>query len=1622
MVHIINKKGILLLVTIFYFVFACDKSNNSSSSGQEGATSGSSGSHVIVQGKLSLEEIEASVKGDNLSLKNREITVTDSTEKTVAKSFTGNDGSYVITIPAALAIDPDLSGSAGGMLTNTPSLNIQSIITDTADESVIGFKKFLDPSLGNFQALGVNKLEKITAIRGNIFLDGAKDHSGIVVYIPGTSFDARTDVTGNFLITFISSGNYDLRIERDGYLPISLTNISVTENLTTRIESQTLILSGGTSQFSVKQVGTEGYSASRIVDFIISSGNADRFKAGLVDTIDTAPYGKIVDAFQYEFLEDGEFTLKFMFANADGFESTAIRTIVIDTVAPSALELRLADRSSLSSTHANEKRVIVYHSSCYDVDKVAVLAATDDREPADDEYIYPCRTFADDSNANFNLPDGVTTFNYKLWAKDKVGNRSPTSASSSIIFDNVPPSPPVGIVSDQTSNSTSGTDITTVGIGFSNCTDTAKVIFSESQTTPPLPGAFTQNCVVGNNTYNYTFYTNQPGSKTVYFWSMDYAGNISTTASSTSIILDQTAPVAPSFTLADPDSAETGFSNNASALATIAHCNDTAQVLISETQTTKPTEMTSGWQDCGTTGVSVPLNNTGNLTFYLWAKDIGGNISSTATTTSLNVDYTPPLASNYTITLSDITSSSATHTNNQTIGFSFENCSSENVSIYLAETPSTPSEADFTTECIAGTGSVSGTFSLGSVTNGNRTLYVWVKDIAGNISVSYLTANIILDTINPDLPGSFTLLDSDTDAINTTNSTTMNFAVDACPSGDFIFIKEDQTSAPTESDAAWQPCVLSGSASNVVTSGNGLKTAYLWKKDAAGNIAGSLNYQTTWDGDPPGSPTILAPASYTTYTQSSAISVSGTAEINATIKITGGLSLTNISVDGSGNYSGSVDLNANSYNGLNFVAQDAAGNNSSPTFIEVYHDTVAPIISNVQLLLTHSTAKITWSTNESADTYLEWGTSASYGTVIAVDDVYGSGSFSYTHSVTLSSLTGNTLYYFKIIATDRAANTASGNDYASSFRSYIEKSGTIASETWNATDTAYYVSNNITVSAGETLQIDPGVTVRMAPGKRIIIQGELNARGTSGNPITITPNALNPSTSDYWDALVFDSGSVAPVMSGDNWSDGNVLEYVNLDRGGNNTTYSYSMIYAITGVAVLNCTFSYANYTNWATFITAMGNATIYLNNSSFTNYHSYVTYGALHVTSSGSGGSFTVKNNNFTSPGGSGMQVHLWIDGSPSALVISNNYFSGCTGLNSSNTRSNIMFGSSAAVSGGTSIVDNIFTSGNMYCGGISLNGSATIERNIFLGLGYRPAISYNPLGSNRTLTLQKNIFINNKPAISALYWSSSSNITYNINNNIFSENDSTSRLPTSGSYGDGPGSVFNIAKASAGYTIGAYAANFNHNLFYKNKGSSSYQSLINMFQDASNEATYTLNNNNFIANSSYYYLYGLIPSPGTVPNAQFNWWGTTISATIAGKLFDGIDDNTYRTVDVSNELSAEDTTAPISPPSGLSASDNGGGSVTLSWSANSETDLSGYKIYYDTNSGFPYQGTGATEGASGIDVGNQTTYTLTGLTPSQTYYFSVTAFDTSTDSVNDLFDGNESWFSSESALYLSP
>jgi phosphodiesterase/alkaline phosphatase D-like protein len=108
-------------------------------------------------------------------------------------------------------------------------------------------------------------------------------------------------------------------------------------------------------------------------------------------------------------------------------------------------------------------------------------------------------------------------------------------------------------------------------------------------------------------------------------------------------------------------------------------------------------------------------------------------------------------------------------------------------------------------------------------------------------------------------------------------------------------------------------------------------------------------------------------------------------------------------------------------------SRDAANNlvvSGDGTFTTAPPDVTPPVLSAVQAtLVTGSAARVTWNSNELADTQVEYGLTTAYGSQSLLD-----GAFVANHVVTLSSLTAGTTYHFRVRSRDESGNlTVSGD-------------------------------------------------------------------------------------------------------------------------------------------------------------------------------------------------------------------------------------------------------------------------------------------------------------------------------------------------------------------------------------------------------------------------------------------------------------------------------------------------------------------------------------------------------------------------------------------------------------------
>lgn len=159
-----------------------------------------------------------------------------------------------------------------------------------------------------------------------------------------------------------------------------------------------------------------------------------------------------------------------------------------------------------------------------------------------------------------------------------------------------------------------------------------------------------------------------------------------------------------------------------------------------------------------------------------------------------------------------------------------------------------------------------------------------------------------------------------------------------------------------------------------------------------------------------------------------------------------------------------------------------------------------------------------------------------------------------------------------------------------------------------------------------------------------------------------------------------------------------------------------------------------------------------------------------------------------------------------------------------------------------------------------------------------------------------------------------------------------------------------------------------------------------------------FTFKNNNMIDIEDY----NFVNKFNSNIDATQNYWGTSDQNTIQNKIFDGLDDINYGIVDFSNYLPSPTNGAPISKPKKVFKGKKEEG-IMITWQANEEADLAGYKVYYKQS--------GSNNFMLLSDVGNVTSYTTDEIIVDA--IIAVKAYTTDADGINDFREGDESSFS---------
>lgn len=253
---------------------------------------------------------------------------------------------------------------------------------------------------------------------------------------------------------------------------------------------------------------------------------------------------------------------------------------------------------------------------------------------------------------------------------------------------------------------------------------------------------------------------------------------------------------------------------------------------------------------------------------------------------------------------------------------------------------------------------------------------------------------------------------------------------------------------------------------------------------------------------------------------------------------------------------------------FNVGGADASGNistSSDNTFTTVVADVTSPVQSSITSSPSYTTATITWTTDEAADTQINYGTTTAYSASTTLDATLAT-----SHSQSLNQLRSGTTYHYRVRSTDSSGNLSISSDQTFTTTSfggtypvvdlYMDMEGgtinatttstiltagthgsggtwtTHSTEPYDGPFTAVFVSTStnaehalpvpVRVGSGGTVYDDAASSKGWAYDQRVPDQEIIYTLGSSYNKLTVSGfaqfNAVLqiPGNNEQWDQLV----------------------------------------------------------------------------------------------------------------------------------------------------------------------------------------------------------------------------------------------------------------------------------------------------------------------------------------------------------------------------------------------------------------------------------------------------------------------------------------------------------------------
>ena len=622
------------------------------------------------------------------------------------------------------------------------------------------------------------------------------------------------------------------------------------------------------------------------------------------------------------------------------------------------------------------------------------------------------------------------SYSFKARATDLAGNTSGDSAVFTVVVDTSAPAVPAvtAITTDTGASGSDGvtSDTTLVIAGTAEAGSTVTVYKDGTSIgTATASGA-------GTWSFDYTGTTLSAGSYAFKAQATDLAGNTSGDSAVFTVVVDTSAPAAPTVTAITTDTGGSGSDGVTSdptlILSGTAEAGSIVTVYKDGTSIGTATASGAGTWTFDYTGTTLAA---GGYAFKAQATDLAGNTGGDSSVFTVVVDTSAPAAPAVTAITTDTGASGSDGvTSDTTLVIAGTAEAASTVTVYKDGT-------SIGTAAASGAGAWSFDYTGTTLSAGSYAFKARATDLAGNTSGDSAVFTVVVDTSAPAAPA-LTAITTDTGSSGSdgvTSDTTLILSGTA-EAGSIVTVYKDGTSIGTATASGAGTWTFDYTGTTLSAGSYAFKAR---ATDLAGNTSGdSAVFTVIVDTSAPASPALTAITTDTGaggidgVTSDPTLILSGTAEAASTITVyQDGTSIGTTTASGAGvwnfDYTGTT-LSAGSY-AFKAQATDLAENTSGDSAVfTVVVDTSAPASPAVTAIttdtgssgsdgVTSDTTLVIAGTAEAASTVTVFKDGTSIGTATA------SGAGAWTFDYTGTTLAAGS-YAFKAQATDLAGNTS----------------------------------------------------------------------------------------------------------------------------------------------------------------------------------------------------------------------------------------------------------------------------------------------------------------------------------------------------------------------------------------------------------------------------------------------------------------------------------------------------------------------------------------------------------------------------------------------------------------------